>query len=284
MNIRGGLTSVKKNGSPAPADAVLAEYRSNQRRYAVIKVLGQVFVAGALIAGWEALSRWVFDPFWISSPWPVAKLVWEWLITGYVFRHALVTLQEMMYGLVLGSVSGLFVGIMLGTRRRLADILDPYVMLFFAIPKLALTPLMILIFGIGLASKVALVAIIVFFFIFFNTYSGVRDVNEDLINQVRIMGASNARIVQSVLLPAATTWIFTGLRLALRQALAGAVVGEILAANAGLGFLIAFAAGRFQSTGVYAGLVFVTLIAVIMNGIAGSLEARLTRWKGRAPS
>ena len=188
----------------------------------------------------------------------------------------------MAYGLILGTAAGLSVGIILGVKRQLAGVLAPYVMVAFAIPNLALTPLFILFFGIGMVSKVAIVTTVVFFFIFYNTFAGVRDVNPDLVNTVQIMGGSQLRVIRSVLLPSATGWILTGLRLALREALAAAVVGEIIAGNAGLGYLLAFSSGTFDATGVFAALVFVALIAVALNALAALTEQHLTRWKRSA--
>lgn len=265
--------------APITDEEMIQSHRASKRKRRIVKRAVQLLMFAAVVASYYAVSTWVIDPFWISSPLRVAGRFWEWTVSGFIVPHMLATLQAMSYGLVIGTVLGLVVGLALGTRGRLAEIMDPFIITLFAIPKLALTPLLILLFGIGLMSKVVLVIIIVFFFVFFNTYAGVRDVNEDIIAQTRIMGASEWVLVWSVLLPSAASWIFTGLRLALRQALTGAVVGEMLAANAGLGYLMAYSAGTFDSTGVYTALVFITVIAVVLNGLAGLGEARLTRWK-----
>lgn len=276
-------TTPQTNDRASAADVMTAglvkEYRSRKRTHAIGRLIAQIVIAVLILASWEFTSRFLVDSFWISSPTAVAARTWEWASTGFIVPHILITLQEMLLGLVAGTILGLVAGIVLGINVPLDRVLNPYVMVAFVIPHLALMPLLILAFGIGVESKIILVTIVSFFFIFYNTLAGIRDVNVDVVNQVRIMGAGQLRVIRSVLLPSATGWIITGMRLAIRQALAAAVVGEMLAASLGLGFLLSFSSGTFDSTGVFTALVFITIIAVILNAIASLVERHLTRWK-----
>ena len=234
--------------------------------------------AGFLIS-WELASGRLIKPFWISRPSQIFIRLWDWITTGFIFPHAIITLEEMLIGFLIGAVLGIAVGFALGQKETVAQVLNPYIMAAFAMPKMALAPLFILWFGIGIESKIVLVVVIVFFLVFFNTYSGVRDVDRDLINIARTMGASEFQITQKIVLPSALVWIYTGLKLSIPYALIGAVVGEMIAASKGLGFLVQSTSGMFDTTGLFASLFVLTAVAVIVNEFCAWSERHFLRWK-----
>mgnify|MGYP001563560658 FL=1 len=158
--------------------------------------------------------------------------------------------------------------------------LDPYLTALYSLPRVALAPLFILWFGIGLASKVMLAVSIVCFILLMNAYAGVRSVDQDLVNAVRTMGASDRYITYRVILPSCVPWIFSGMRIGLGMALIGTVVGEMLASQKGLGHLIAVASGSFDTTGVFASLMIIAGMAMSLNEIPKAVEQRLLRWRG----
>jgi NitT/TauT family transport system permease protein len=155
----------------------------------------------------------------------------------------------------------------------------PYIWAFNALPKVALAPLLILWFGLGIQSKVALSAVLVVFLVFVNTFSGVREVDQDLIDGVRLMKAKRRQLLTKVILPSATSWIFVGLKTALPYALIGVIIGEMIASNKGLGYLVQRASSEFDTAGAFAALAVIALIAVILNEFVQAIQTRLERWK-----
>jgi len=242
-------------------------------------LIGRIVLGFAALGLWEALSGPVVDPFWISRPSEIILRLGTWIRTGYLFIHLGVTLWEMTLGFILGSVAGIGVGFALGRLRAVAELLSPFIAAFFSMPRIALAPLFILWFGIGLASKVALVFLMVFFLVFYNTFAGVRDVSPELINKVRLMGATRMQLMRKVILPAAGTWIFTGLRVAVPFALISAVVAEIVASNRGLGYVVQFSSGMFDTAGIFAALFVLMLVGLTLNEILSRVESRVLRWK-----
>ena len=227
--------------------------------------LGRIAIVVTILAIWEFISgRWV-DEFWISKPSAIWDVLWGWISSGDILIHLQVTLTEMILGLVFGAVGGITVGFVLGRVEWLAQLLDPIVTAIYSLPKVALAPLFILWFGVDLTSKVVLTAVVCFFLVFYNTYAGVRDVDKDLVDVVRVMGGRRSDLLLKVVLPSAAAWIYTGLRLAVPYALIGAVVGEIVASNKGLGFLLARAAGTFNTAGTFAALFILMLIGTLLN-------------------
>ena len=161
----------------------------------------------------------------------------------------------------------------------LAEIFDPYISAVYSIPKIALAPLFIIWFGIGIESKVAVSAAIVFLVIFLNTYSGVREVNPIYVNTTRIMGGGELSVLRHVIIPSAASWVITGLKVSVPYALVGTVIGEFMSANRGIGFLISQATGLFNTTSVYAGIAVLAMVGAIINTGLKYLEAWVLRWR-----
>ena len=236
----------------------------------------------ALLAAWQAASGRLIDPFWISSPDKVGAFLWQLIRDGSIWGHLSVTLYETATGFVIGAAAGIATGFLLAPQRTLAQILDPYIVAFNGIPRIALAPLFIIWFGIGPNSKVVLVVTVVFFLTFFNTYSGVRGVEHEYVNVLRIMGASPRQILWKVTVPATVPWITTGLKISVPYAIVGAIVGEFIAASRGLGYLINYYTGLFSTTGALAGIIIVALIVVLSSEAINWAEAYLLRWRPTA--
>ncbi len=232
-----------------------------------------------LLAAWELASGRVIDPFWVSSPSRVLAFLWGTVRDGSIFGHLGVTLYETVTGFVIGAVAGIATGFLLAGRQTLAQVLDPYIVAFNGIPRIALAPLFIIWFGIGPNSKVVLVVIVVFFLTFFNTYSGVKGVDVELKNILRVMGATERQILLKVTMPATVPWITTGLKLSVPYALVGAIVGEFIAASRGLGYLINYQTSLFSTTGALSGILVVAAIVVLSSEAINWLEAYLLRWR-----
>ena len=268
-------------GSEGTATAAPGPAKPRRRRRFSPAVLGlQVGLGVLFVAGWEILAALgVLDPFFFSRPSAIATRVWVWLSTGTVYDDLLVTLTEAFLALVIGAAAGLVVGFVLARSRLLAAVLDPYVKMLNAIPRVVLAPIFLLWFGLGIWSKVAFGVTLVFFIVFFNTYQGVREVNRVLVDNARMLGAGERELIRQVFLPSALTWIFSSLHVSVGFAIVGAVVGEYLGSSRGIGFVISQAEGTFDTTGVFAGIVVLAVVVVFVDLLVNRVERRLLRWQ-----
>jgi len=229
---------------------------------------------------WQTLvSLKVLDAFFVSRPSDIALRIAQWVSTGSLWGHLAITLEESLLGLVVGAVLGISAGFSLGRSPMLASIFDPYIKMLNAVPRVVLAPLFLLWFGLGIWSKVALAVTLVFFVMFFSTYQGVRDADRVLIDNVRMLGATERQLVRHVLIPSALTWIFSSLQTSLGFAMVGAVVGEYLGSTRGLGYVISQAEGTFDTTGVFAGMTVLAIVVVMVSAGVTRLERWLLRWK-----
>jgi NitT/TauT family transport system permease protein len=232
-----------------------------------------------LLAVWQIVSGWLIDPFFISSPSAVISKLWSWFRDQSIFIHVWATVYATLLGFAIGAVLGVVGGVLLGVSPFFSRLFSPYIWAFNALPKVALAPLLILWFGLGIQSKVALAAVLVVFLVFVNTFSGVREVDRDLIDGVRLMKATRRQLLTKVILPSASSWIFVGLKTALPYALIGVIIGEMIASNKGLGYLVQRAGSEFDTAGAFAALAVIALIAVILNEFVQTIQTRMERWK-----
>ena len=259
----------------------MAERRSVPGRSGTAAILvWQILVGDAVLSAWQGLvSLKILDPFFVSRPTAIAQRVATWMIGGSLWQHLATTLEEALLGLVIGAALGISLGFSLARAPFLARVFDPYIKMLNAVPRVVLAPLFLLWFGLGIWSKVALAVTLVFFVMFFNTYQGVRDADRVLIDNVRMLGATERQLVRHVLVPSALTWIFSSLQTSLGFAMVGAVVGEYLGATRGLGYVISQAEGTFDTTGVFAGMTVLGIVVVIVSAGVTRLERWLLRWK-----
>jgi len=240
----------------------------------------QVLVAVVVVFAWQLLvDVKLLDPFFVSRPTEIARRIATWIVDGTLVRHLFVTVEESLLGLMVGAALGIASGFALGRAPTAARVFDPYIKMLNAIPRVVLAPLFLLWFGLGIWSKVALAVTLVFFVMFFSTYQGVRDADPVLIDNARMLGATERQLVRHVLVPSALTWIFSSLQTSLGFAMVGAVVGEYLGATHGLGYVISQAEGTFDTTGVFAGMTVLAFVVVIVSMAVSRLERWLLRWK-----
>lgn len=252
----------------------LAEQRHRLKIYAARTAL-LIFILGS----WELSAGTIVPEFFISKPSEIVLILRDWTLSGRLFFHASITSIEALLGFIMGSLIGMTVGVILGRSRLLAEVLDPFIMMFYSLPKVALAPMFILWFGIGIDMKIYLTATIVFFLVFLNTYSGVRAVSREQIAILKLMGASETHILRKVVIPSAITWVFNGLRLSVPYALIGAIVGELIASNKGLGYLLADASGQFDTASMFAALIAIMVLALMLNFAVKFIEAKSMPWK-----
>jgi NitT/TauT family transport system permease protein len=238
----------------------------------------QILVLLILIAGWHGLSL-LLGTYWIGTPWGVAVRLYNGLLNGEIIRHSSYTLAEALAGFAIGGIPAAVLPFLLRRLPIVTAILDPFMVGGYGSPKLALAPLFILWFGIGLESKIALVAFTVFFIVYFSTLSGIRALDTKLVQMAQVMGASEAKVARYIIFPGAVPHIFTGFRIAMPYSIGGAVVAEIISANRGLGYLIQLRSMNFDTTGVFVALVAVCVVVFLSNLVVNVVERRLLRWR-----
>jgi NitT/TauT family transport system permease protein len=239
----------------------------------------QVGLGVVLLLLWQGASGRLVDDFFISNPIEVGERLWQWVADGSIFLHIWATVYATLMGFVAGSIIGVVLGIWLGVSPFTGRLLNPYLSALNALPKVALAPLFVLWFGLGIESKIALAAILVLFLVFLNTYAGVREVDQDLIDGARLMRATRAQVIAKIIIPSAMSWMFAGLKISVPYALIGAVLGEMIAANRGLGYLVQFSGAQFDTAGVFAVLIVISLLAVALNFLVELVQRRMQRWR-----
>ncbi|MFJ2836258.1 ABC transporter permease [Nocardia sp. NPDC087230] len=264
-------------------DQILARVKAEHRK-STLRVWGlRAALVAVWLGSWELVASVWIDPFFYSKP----SLIWDRLVEwftegtqfGSIWLQIFTTVQEAVLGFVIGTVAGVVLGTLLGRSRYWADVLAPFIKALNAVPRIVLASLFIIWFGLGLESKVATVVVLVFFAVFFNAFTGAREVDGNVIDNARILGASKRQILGSIVLPSATTWILSSLHTAFGFALIGAVVGEYAGASKGLGLLISNAQGTFDAAGIYAGMIIITVVALIAEWLIGVAENRLLKWR-----
>lgn len=243
-------------------------------------LLWQVLLGASLILAWQMLATaGLIDRFFFSRPSDVLSRVWQWVSTGSIFPHLLTTIEEAFFSFIIGVSAGILFGFLLARVRFLSDLLQPYIRILNALPRVVLAPIFLLWFGLGIWSKVALGVTVVFFIVFFNTYQGVRDVNTVLLKNARMLGANERQLIRHVLVPSALTWIFSSLHISVGFAIIAVVVGEYLGASSGVGYLISQAEGVFDTTGVFAGMLVLSVVVLLVGVGVDRVEKWLLRWK-----
>ncbi|MBW8794275.1 MAG: ABC transporter permease [Streptomyces sp.] len=275
-----------KSGTPLSAGA--AAKRARRRRVALVWA-GRVGLAVLVIGGWQAFTTWgIVDPFFFGQPSGIARRLVDLFRHGTEFgsfyANIWTTIQEALVGFALGALTGVVFGVALGQSRFLADVLGPYIKMVNAIPRIVLGSIFIVAFGIGVLPKILLAAVLVFFIVFFNAFQGVREVDRNILANARVLGASQLQIIRHVTVPSALTWIIASLHSAFGFAIVGALVGEVLGAQSGLGLVIKTAQNNFDPNGVFATMLVISVIVLGAEWVIGKLEHRLLSWRPPAPS
>ncbi len=240
---------------------------------------GRALVFGAVLGGWAYVSGRLVDRQFISDPVGVLRALWEMVISGRLWPNLFQTLAEVLGGYAIGAMLGIGLAVLVAFQQRVLRVLRPFLIAFYSIPKIALAPLIIMWFGLGIAPKIILATVFVFFVVFMNMVAGLYHVSPHLVNVVRVMGASRADVLWKVTLPSTLPYLMSGLRIGVPEALIGAVIGEFISANAGLGYLVNAAAGQFNTAVTFAAIVALLLIVMAMDVSLSVIERRLMRWR-----
>src|SRR2546428_2764311 len=220
--------------------------------------------------------------FFFGEPVKVFARLWQWFVSGEIYEHLWVTLVETLLAFLIGTVSGVVIGLWLALSPTAAAVLDPYIKAVNAMPRVILAPIFFVWFGLGIGSKVALGVTLVFFIVFFNVYQGVREVSPVVLANARMLGASPRQLLRHVYVPSAMSWVFASLHNSVGLAFVGAVVGEYLGSAKGVGYLIHQAEGFFDMNTVVAGILLLTAFALLLDWAVGLAEKRLMVWQPRS--
>ncbi len=234
----------------------------------------------AILLSWEMVSRleWV-PPLFLPAPSTVLSEGWSMLKTGLIFKHIFASLSRIFWGFLIACTLGIIVGILIGFFSIPESIGNPIIAATFPIPKIAILPLLILWLGIGEAPKVTVIALGVFFPMVINVYTGVKNVDPLLIKAALSLGSNRARIIRKVILPSILPMVFAGMKLGIGIALLLVVAAEMVAADAGIGFMILTAADLMQTKKLMVGLIILSLLGIFFNWLFQKLEKAIIPWK-----
>ena len=280
--------SQSKNQSQSQTNAEIISRKNEMRAKAMKRRIRDLCLQAAVfiivMGSWQLLSsNKLIDPFFFSSPFSIILHIRDWVVNGTsqgpLYIHFVVTFEETILSFILGGIAGIIFGYALGVNELLSVILGPYIKMLNAIPRVVLVHIFILWLGLGMSSKVASGFALTFFIVFFNAFQGVREVDRNLVNNARLLGANKRQLARHVIIPSALTWILSSLHSSFGFALIGAVVGEFIGSTQGLGYLIAQAQGAFDTTGVFAGMVILSITALVADWIVSKLEKRFIAWR-----
>jgi NitT/TauT family transport system permease protein len=240
--------------------------------------LDRLLVAVVLIAAWQAVSM-MFGVYWVSTPWLTFTRFFSMLFNGELIRQSGYTIEESFLGAAIGGIPAVILPFVLRRSPIMVAILDPFMVGGYGAPKLALAPLFILWFGIGTESKIALVASVIFFIVYFSTLTGVRSLDSKLVQMAQLMGASEQQVARKIIFPGAVPNIFAGFRIGLPYAIGAAVIAELISSNRGLGYLVQVGAMNFDTTQVFVAILAATIIVHAVGLLLDGTERVLLRWR-----
>jgi NitT/TauT family transport system permease protein len=277
-------TAASESDAGSTTVTVDPQYAGQARRRRTLVYLTRLAVTVVIFGGWQLFTQWgIVDEFFFGQPTKIVAQAVTWFEHGTpygsLWAQIGVTLEETVFGFVIGVVLGVIFGIALGRVRFLAEVLGPFIKVVNSIPRIVLGAIFTVAFGLGLESKVLLVIVLVFFSVFFNAFQGAREVDRNLIANARILGASPAQVTRQVVLPSAFTWILASLHVSFGFALIGAIVGEYMGAQQGLGLLISQSQNTFNPNGVFATMFIIAIMALLAEGLITLLERRLLAWR-----
>jgi len=273
--------TTQEHTRPVGAASIISQPSGFLWRRRLWVTLLRVAIIGGFFLLWEIASgRWI-EPFLISSPSRILSSMISSFQSGDLIQHSWVTVQEIAIGFPVGVILGIALGYAFGRSQLLAEIFEPIIIALNGIPRTALAPLFIVWLGIGIWSKVGVVFLLTFFLNFFNTYAGMRQMDQEYIDLARLMGAGRWKLTFKVILPAISPYVFTGIRTSIPFSVIGAIVGEFVAATEGVGYFIRQAAGLFRTADVFVGIIVLMLMVIAMDKVAELIERRALQWQSR---
>lgn len=263
------------------ADLALDTADTNWPRLGLVWAL-RLLVVIVPLALWEwTVEQGMVKQFLFSRP----TLIWGQLVTwigdGTIVRNVGFTLRNTLVGYVVGALLGIGLAVLFAVLPRVGHVFTPFMTTLNAIPRFAFAPLLVSVLGFGILANISLVVLVVLFVSFFSVYSGLQAVDRDHLRWVRSLGASKWEEWRSVRFPALIRWVVASLRVTIGLAVSAAIVGEFIGAGKGIGYIVAFSVNLFRTTGVYAGLAVVLVMAAVIDAALRWAERRWAHWVGQ---
>ena len=254
--------------------------REASMRKTLPMIVWQILPGAVVLLLWQwGATTGKLDHLFFSRPSEIGARLYKWISSGTIWSHLGITLSEAALSFIIGVTAGVAIGCLLARVTFFSKMFDPYIRILNALPRVVLAPIFLLWFGLGIWSKVALGVTVVFFAVFFNSYQGVREVDPVLIQNARMLGASERDLLRHVIFPSALGWIFSSLHISIGFAIVSVVVGEYLGSAKGIGYVIAQAEGIFDTTGVFAGIALLMAVVLVVESAVTRIERRLLRWR-----
>jgi NitT/TauT family transport system permease protein len=242
-------------------------------------ILGRILTGVIVLSLWQGLSGSVIKETWISQPSLIIKRLIKMTMDGSLWFHLSITLEEMLIGLIVGMVVGTALGIVMANSGKVQHYFSPYIMALSSLPRAALAPLFVVWFGIGLYSKILMVVMMVVFVAYYNAYEGIRNIDNDLIQMMNSYKATRMQKLRWLILPSIAPWVMNSLRLGIGTSAIGAVIAEMVGANRGVGYYINYASALIDTTGIFAGLFVIMIVAVILDQIIVLIEKSIFKYR-----
>jgi len=252
------------------------DYYTEHRRL-VLGVSSVIF----LVAAWELLLTYVFpvNPFFFTKPSLIAEAFKEQVQGAKLWHDLAISSRAFLWGFSFAVIVGIPMGLVMGWRRRVEYALDPFLTAMYASPLVALAPLLIIVFGVGVLGKAALVFLLSVFPFVFNVFAGVKSTDALLINVIRSFGGTEKDLYFKVILPSTMPYLIAGARLAIGRGLVGIIVGEFYAASEGIGFAISQAGDTYRLPDMFVGIIILSVIAVVLTEAMRRLELTVAPWR-----
>jgi NitT/TauT family transport system permease protein len=265
---------------PAQYQGVLEAEARLRRRARIGKIIDQILVMAVLLLVWQGVVDFgLVHQFFISKPTLIAIEVYNLFRTGYILPHLAITSYEAVAGLLLGTVFGMLTGFIAALSQRLASAIEPVIVAFSSMPRVAIAPLFVIWFGFGPDSKIALATLVVYFTVFFNTFAGIRAIEPVLLENIRTMGGSKLHVLRYVIAPYTLAWVFAATKSSISMALISAVVGEFVGARAGIGWVMVQASGALNTTRLFACMIILSVLGSMVFAAVKKLEDRVLQWR-----
>jgi NitT/TauT family transport system permease protein len=276
-NDQANITVASASGDVIIPPSGIKQVRRGRQR--LIRLAVQLLTAIVILGLWQLLSGRVIPSYFISDPVDVVRRLVDVLQTQAMWSDISVTVQELLIGYAIGVIGGALVGWALAVSAFFGSVFEPVINAVNGIPKIALAPVFLLWFGLGIWSKVGQAAMVVFFVMFYNVYMGMRNVPEPLVNVMRVLGASRLLIVRRVIFPSVSTAIFAGLKAGVPFAMIGVIVGEFVAADQGVGYYALEATQQFDPAGLFAAIALMVAMVLIGTSIVNFFQRRALKWQ-----
>jgi NitT/TauT family transport system permease protein len=259
------------------AQALAAQRKGRIANHTIVAV-GRAVLIAVILAGWAfASGRWL-DAETVSNPLAVLAALDDLIASGRLWPQLWQTVAEVFTGYFAGAIAGAALAFALAMAPSAERVLRPFLLALYSIPKIALAPLIVMWFGLGIAPKIILAGMFVFFIVFMNAVAGIQSVNGQLVTILRVMGAGRLAIMRKVLLPTMIPFLLLGLRISIPEAMTGAVIGEFISASRGLGYLIYSASNEMNMAVSFAAIVVLVVVVAVGDFVLGMLE-RMLPWQ-----